>query len=108
MGEFSIFGSSDDIVSTEVNGRAWDETVVPTLFAFEAGAKTLHVKCDFAGRRGSGWRLVVELDDPSEAGALPFDVSISQRLYSPMITVRATDSPVIVRVGKGEVLTIEP
>lgn len=105
---FAIYGASDDLVEQEIDDKAHDETGQPRSFVFIAGTKSLHAKLSYNGKRGTGWKLTVELQDESEDGSLPFDVSIVQERYSPKLVVRAINQPVTVVSGSKKLATLAP
>lgn len=105
---FAIYGASDDLVEQEIDDKPHDETGQPRSFVFLAGTKSLHATMSFKGKKGTGWKLSVELQDDSEEGALPFDVSIVQERYSPKLVVRATTEPVHVVSGSKKLAVLTP
>lgn len=105
---FAICGYSDDIVSIEIDGKADDEMGQPKSFGFICGTKSLHVSMSFKGKKGTGWKLSVELQDDTEEGDLGFDVAIVQEKYSPKLVVKATTAPVSVVCGSKKLATLMP
>jgi hypothetical protein len=96
MKSIAIYGASDDLVEIEADGKPLDETSQPRSFAFVAGTKSLHAKFSYNGKIGTGWKLSIELSDPSEQGSLPFDVRIVQERYSPKLIIENAREPVAV------------
>lgn len=105
---FAISGYSDDIVSIEIDGRSHDEMSQPKSFAFICGTKSLHVSMSFKGKKGTGWKLSVELQDDTEEGDLGFDVAIVQEKYSPKLVVTSVAAPVTVVQGSKTLATLKP
>lgn len=89
MKTFEVSGYSDDIVGYSIDGKAEDEKSPPCTFTFTAEGKALSATMAFTGKKGTGWKLSIELQDEKESGDLPFDVSIVQNAYSPSLLVTA-------------------
>jgi hypothetical protein len=105
---FAIYGASDDLVEQELDGKGHDETGQPRSFVFLSGTKSLHAKLSYNGKKGTGWKLTVELQDEDEKGDLPFDVAIVQERYSPKLVVTAGREPVSVVSGSKKIATLTP
>lgn len=108
MNTFAISGHSDDIVVQEIDGKPNDETGQPRSFAFICGTKSLHAKLSYNGKKGTGWKLAVELQDDEEKGELGFAAVIRQEGHSPKLVVQATHAPVSVVMGSKKLATLMP
>lgn len=94
MPAIGIYGSSDDAVTIEVDGTAFEEVEAPkkgAAFALMAQDKGLDVHVVFDGTRG--WLVTTGLTDERESGPLPFIVELKQRGRSPMLLV-TSDRPI--------------
>lgn len=108
MNSIAIYGASDDLVEIEVDGKPHEELSPPKSFAFTSGTKTLHARLSYDGKKGTAWKLTIELQDEGEEGDLPFDVAIVQERYSPKLIVTAKKALITVHASKLGVLTLKP